>query len=197
MIESAPLSRQQKAGETKRNRTLNALLDAAEAEFADAGYAGAVVERAAGISTLSTATFYNYFTGKGALGAAVLDRRLNRALDREGGESVEAPRVRLLGHLGLLGDAAVPWPGITRALIDERTGQLARPYTELLPRYYAELTGTLQDGQEQGVFRNDLQASDMAEFALDSLAMAYAVPLDDTMGRGTNAPFLVLNGLSA
>jgi AcrR family transcriptional regulator len=188
-------SRQQKAAATKRNRTLNAFLDAAETEFANLGYAAAVVERAASNANLSTATFYSYFTGRGALGAAVLDRRLNRALDLESGEPVEAPHARLLGNLGLLGDISAPWPGITRALIDERTGQLARPYSELLPRYYAELTGALRDGQEQEVFRSDLEVHDMAEFALDSLAMAYAVPLGDTRGRGTNAPFLVLNGL--
>jgi len=59
------------------------------------------------------------------------------------------------------------------------------------------VTGAFRDGQEQQVFRDDLDAAEIADFALDSLAMAYAVHLDNPATRTMNLPSLVLDGFSA
>lgn len=145
------------------------------------------------------ATFYNFFPTKVDWAVAVLDSRVNEALDQQAADEPElaqAPRERVLGHLVLLGDVATSLPGITRALVEKRTDAQA-PYTELLPRYYGEVTHLLQEGQEEHSFQTDIRADQMADFAIDSLAMTYAVHLDN-QARGTAAlPSLLLDGLTA
>lgn len=189
------LNFRQRAAITKRNRTRGAFIDATEAVFTDSDYGGIQVEHIANHAGLSVPTFYNTFSNKAAWGAAVLDKRLNEALDKQAATETGSPRNRVLGHLGLLGEVANPLPGITQAFVDERT-TAHTPYSELVPRYYGAVTGRFRDGQEQQVFRDDMEASEMADFALDSLAIAYAVRVDSPATRTMNLPSVVLDGLA-
>ena len=185
------LSRQQRAGITMRNRSRDAFLDTAETVFTDSDYRGIQVVHIANHARLGTPTFYTTFSSKAAWGAAVLDRRLNETIDEQaavGTDSLRTPRDRALGHFGLLGAVASPLPGITQALIDERTAQV--PYSELVPGYHSELTRALQDGQEQQAFRDDMDSAEMADFALDSIALAYAVHLDNPAVMAMSASLL-------
>lgn len=106
---------------------------------------------------------------------------LKEALDQRTPEGVKvhAPYARLLGNF---------------VLLDERTTAHTL-YTGLVPRYYGEVTGALKDGQEQQGFRGDMNASEMAALALDTLAMACAVHLDDSATRTRLLPPVVLDGL--
>lgn len=193
------LSRQQRAAITKRNKTRNAFLNTATDIFSELPYPDIQVMDVVRRSGISSATYYTMFPSKGAWAAAVLDTRLNTELDEwQVPEATQAPtpRAGVLGHLVLLGEVAAPLPGITQALVEERTtGQV--PYSDLLPRYYGEITGALRDGQEQQAFRTDMEAGEMADFALDSLAMAYAMHLDNPMARTMNLPSVVLDGFAA
>jgi AcrR family transcriptional regulator len=187
----------QRAGQTKRKNTLNALLDAADGAFADSDYQGIQVEHIVSHSAVSAPTFYNVFPGRSAWASAVLDQRLSEALDQAAAAGAEAPRTphaRLLGHLGLLERVSAPLPGITWALTEERRDQ--KRYGEMLPRYYGEVTQVFADGQGQRTFRSDIAPEEMAEFALDSLATAYAVHLDNPATRAMSAS-LVLDGLAS
>ena len=193
------ISPHQRAATTKRNRTRDAFLDAVTTVFTDSDYQGIKVEHVANYACLSIPTFYNTFSSKSAWGAAVLDRHLDEALGRQAAAETGSPRTprdRVLGHLVLLSEAAQPLAGITKALVDERT-ESQMQYSELLPRYYSGVTGTFRDGQEQRVFRADIEAAEMADFTLDSLAVAYAVHLDNPASRTTNLPSMILGGLLA
>ena len=189
----------QRAAITKRNKTRSAFLGTATDIFSELAYPDIQVMDVVRRSGISSATYYTMFPSKGAWAAAVLDARLNTELDKQQvPEAVPAPtpRARVLGHLVLLGEAAAPLPGVTQALVEERTtGQVS--YSELLPRYHGELTGALRHGQEQQAFRANMDAAEMADFALDSLAMTYAVHLDSPAARTMNLPSLVLDGFSA
>jgi AcrR family transcriptional regulator len=183
-----------RAAITKRNNTRRAFLNAATEVFAEYSYpdirADDIPQRAGRSST----SFYNFFVEKSDWAAAVLDSRLNDALDRETAAEPGTPHSRLLGYFGLLGAVSAPLPGITIALVDERREQ--EPYSELLPRYYGEVTHAFQDGQEQQVFRIDIPAAEMADSSLTNIAVQYAIHLDDTAARA-RIPSLALDGFAA
>jgi AcrR family transcriptional regulator len=192
------LGPKQRAGITKRNNARNAFLDAAESVFTDSSYRDVTVERVASHALISVPTFYSMFSGKNSWAAAVLDKRLNEALYQP--ETTEAgtprgPHARLLGHFGLLAQVSAPLPGITKALIDERTDTQAA-YGDLVPRYHGDVTQAFADGQEQHVFRSDMPPASLADFALDSIALAYAVHLDNPAARAKTTS-LLLDGLQA
>lgn len=190
------LDPRQKAAITKRRNTRDAFIGTASALFREFEYPDITVEDISRRSARSTPTFYNVFTGKSDWAAAVLDTRLNGSLDQQ--HNPEAgrtpiPRTKVLGYLAILGEVAAPLPGITKALVDERTNA-GQGYSELLPTYYSEVYEALRDGQEQHAFRANMDAAEMANFALDSLAMAYAVHLDNPVAWTMNLPSLVLDG---
>lgn len=192
------LNPRQRGGITRRNNTRNTFLDVAESVFTDSSYRDVTVQHVASHAAISTATFYSMFSGKNSWAAAVLDKRLSDALDQPGtteARTSRTPRDRLLGHFGLLAEASAQFPGITKALVDERTDAQV-PYRELLPQYYGEVTQAFVDGYEQFTFRRDMTPADMADFSLDSIAMAYAVHLDHPGARGMH-PTVLLDGLTA
>lgn len=188
-------SRQEKAASTKRASTRRSLLDSAATVFTDRDYSGVRVEHIANHAAKSTATYYTVFSGKSAWGTAVIEQRLNEALDRVPTVGAETPRTRLVRHLGLLAEVAASLPGITKALLDERAERKVS-YSGLLPRYHGEVTQDLTDGQERQVFRRDMPPADLADFAIDGIALANAVHLDNPSAREVRTS-LVLNGLRA
>lgn len=188
-----------RAAATKRIRTREAFVGAATDLFAEYDYSNIKIDDIAQRSRRSIATLYNYFPTrtKSSWAAAVLDARLNQALDQPAApenQMARTPRSLLLGHFGLLDTVSAPLPGITQALIEERTA--GEPYTNLLPRYYGEVTQALRDGQNQQVFRGDIDAAELADLTLDSLASVYAIHLDERIARATNMVFLLLDGLA-
>ncbi len=188
-----------RAAATKRIRTREAFVGAATDLFAEYDYSTIKVDDIAQRSGRGLATLYNYFPArtKSSWAAAVLDTRLNRALDQRTAVEAQvgrAPRSLLLGHFGLLDTVSAPLSGITQALIEERT--VGEPYTKLLPRYYDEVTQALRDGQDQQVFRGDMDATKLADLTLDSLASVYAIPSDEGVARASGMAALLLDGLA-
>jgi AcrR family transcriptional regulator len=191
------LSPAQRSGITRRNNSRNAFLEAAEAVFADSDYLSVRVEHVASHAGVSAPTFYNIFPRKSAWAAAVLDQRVNQALDKRTSTAMQAagaPRDRILDHLGLLAAVSMPMPMITKSLVDERAeGEL---YSDLLPCYYGELTVAFAAGQRWNVFRSGVSPSDIANFALDSIATACAMPLASSSINAKLLPSLVLDGFT-
>jgi AcrR family transcriptional regulator len=187
----------QRAGATKRTNTYNSFIEAAPTVFAGSNYQKVVVDDVIRQSGRSAPSFYNIFSGKSAWATAVLDRRLNHTLEeRPETNHASSVRTRLLGHLTLLGDTITPMPGITAALVEERTKtDPAQPYSQLLPRYHGTLTEIVRSGQLREAFREDIFPEDMADFALDSLAIAYAVPLGTEPGRKATATSLIVSSM--
>lgn len=190
------LSRQQKAALTKRSNTRNALVQAAPDVFDGRSYHSIRAEDIFHGSGISSATFYEYFSGKSSWAATILDAQLNKALDQPTAREAEigrTPRALLLGHFGLLDAVSAPLSGITQALVEERAA--GEPYTELVPRYYGEVTQALRDGQDQQVFRADIDATELADLTLDSLASVYAIHLDERATRAADMAAILLDGL--
>lgn len=178
----------------------NFFLDTAAAVFTECTYSDIQTDDIVRCSGGTADSFFNVFAGKSEWGVGVIDARINQALEQEQqapeGETSPAPRTRLLVHLGLLEEVSAQFPGITRAIIDERTvGR--KQYGELLPRYYGEVIRALQDGQTRCVFRDDMSAAAIADFTLDRLAMAHAVHLYDPTAKGSRLLSLVLDGYAA
>ena len=93
---SAPASRPRRRGEATAER----ILDAAEALFAERGFAGTTLRDVAERVGVRIPSLYNHFDGKEALYAAVLERGagpvlgvLSEYLDRGGDAYRDAPRV--------------------------------------------------------------------------------------------------------
>jgi AcrR family transcriptional regulator len=70
---------------SERGGTVARVLDAAEAVFAESGFAGASVRDIASRAGLNAASLYNYYPGKQELYEAVLDRALFPILEMLGG----------------------------------------------------------------------------------------------------------------
>jgi TetR/AcrR family transcriptional regulator len=89
--------------------TRERILDAAEALFAEKGFAGTTVRDIAGRVGLTPASLYNHFKGKEALYAAVLERGIR-------------PLIDVMEELG----AREPTPAATDAMIDAVMAHLRR-----------------------------------------------------------------------
>ena len=76
-ITASPTSARRRKGE----RTADRILDAAEALFAERGYAGATLRDVAAAVGLRTPSLYNHFPNKESLYAAVLERGISPVLD--------------------------------------------------------------------------------------------------------------------
>jgi AcrR family transcriptional regulator len=162
----------QAAAPAKRRRnsdlTRGDILEVATKEFADKGYAGARVDVIAERTHATKRMIYYYFTDKEGLYQAVLEeaygeiRSQERTLDTEGLDPVAA--IRALAELTV--DHHEAHPDFIRIVANENilrgehisqssklTG-LGAPAADLLSKILAQ-------GQEQGLFRTDVDALDV------------------------------------
>ena len=111
----------------KGERTAARILDAAEALFAQKGFAGTSVRDIAGRVELTAASLYNHFEGKEALYASVLERGIRPLLD-------------VMEELG----AREPTADATDAMIDAVMAHLRRhPHLPRLIHHEAVTGGAL------------------------------------------------------
>lgn len=182
------LTSYQRAAITKRRNTRDAFMGAADTIFERCLYRDIQVKDITRQSGRSEATFYNAFLSKNDWAIDVLNARLNKALTlylprEEGGATVVYTRA--LGRLSVFEGVSTGLPGITQGLIEERT-RTGGSHSKLLPEFHRAIVQVVHEGQEERLFRADIEATQMADFAIDSLSLACAI-------KGNNAPSQIMN----
>ncbi|MEU2622067.1 TetR family transcriptional regulator [Streptomyces sp. NPDC007157] len=135
------------------------LLDAAFAEFAAYGLAGARVDRIAEAANANKQRIYAYFGNKEQLFDAVIDRVLAM-----GAETVPFDAEDLPGVAGQIFDALVAHPDLMRLLswkLLERPGA-----TDQETATYTAKTTAVAAAQEQGRVESELGPEDLVAFVL-------------------------------
>jgi AcrR family transcriptional regulator len=134
------------AWDTERTRRL--LLDAATAEFAEHGLAGARVDRIAATAGVNKERIYQYFGKKDDLFAAVLGARLRASMDDVPMRGVGADAVgdyagRLFDHH--LADGVIPrlvfWEGLERSTATAADADRVRYHEEKVTSFREMLPG--------------------------------------------------------
>jgi hypothetical protein len=82
---------------------------------------------------------------------------------------------------------------MSEALLDERSGH-AKAVPRTVPRFHNEVLQCVSDAQGKRVIRTDADPQAIADFALDGIAVAYAVNFRNP-ATGATGSLLVLDGL--
>lgn len=138
----------------------DAILAAAEREFAAAGFAGARMERIAAAAKVNKQLLFHYFDSKEGLFAAALAALVAR-FDADGPAGA-TPVEQIRSVVGVLLRAVRAAPGVIAILADaganpsfpERASVLLRGWQE---RMLGRLTAAIEDGQRRGYFRDDIE----------------------------------------
>lgn len=167
---------------THRDRRTD-ILQAAETEFAAAGWAGARVERVAAAARVNKQLLFHYFDSKEGLFAAALRSMLAPATSPS--PLAESPAEELRQLLGRLLQTVRERPGLvailTTASSDPGFPANARvQVVDFLALMVGRVRATVEDGQRRGYFRDDIDPAEIA--ALGVAAVLGAAALDhDTM----------------
>ena len=160
-------------------RRRDAILAAAEREFASQGYDGARIERIAGLAGVNKQLLFHYFDSKEGLFSAAVGAILGRfdAAETAGPNPAESVRARLGGLVA----AARAEPGLVGLLADARANpRFPREAAELLRRWMERLlyrlTADLEDGQRRGYFRDDMDPARLAAVASGAALGRGALP---------------------
>ncbi|MGW0756164.1 TetR family transcriptional regulator [Streptomyces sp. NPDC002814] len=149
------------------------IFDAAVAEFARYGIAGARMDRIATAARANKQLIYAYFGNKAELFARVLEKKM---LDLA--ESVPVDPDDLEGWIDRLMDYHAAHPELLRLLFWEglEYGTAELPDESERQDHYARKVAALQDGQDRGVVTDAIPARDLL-FLLTALAnWAVVVP---------------------
>jgi AcrR family transcriptional regulator len=140
--------------ERKKQRTRQAIVEAATSLFAERGYAEATLAEVAEAAEVSLSTIFNYFPGKPDIVFAVMDALIDSAQAR----IVERPNDETATH------AVLAW-------VREVLPELEKPYTEAIRR-----------GEEVIRADPDLMAAERLRSALleDELALGFARDLGES-----------------
>lgn len=141
-----------------------ALLDAAESQFAAHGFDGTTIKLIAGAVGVNTALLYYYFADKEALYAAVIARLLGR-LSEQMARSMSAgasPDDAIRAFAATQGAVFAANPRmikiVGRELIDHDARHAQAPIRQLAATTFARLHALVSAGQKAGLFRNDIDA---------------------------------------
>ena len=136
--------------------TRNKILEVAEHEFAQAGFAGAHLQKIAGQVGVQKTALYYYFPSKAALYEAVLsriledlDHTLSRALDKPG--SLEERLDRLLDGMNALLAERRNYSDILIRIFVDRV-DISEPLRLLIVRVVGRLMVFFKEGIDAGVF---------------------------------------------
>jgi TetR/AcrR family transcriptional regulator len=136
--------------------TRNAILDAAEEEFARSGLSGARTDAIASLTGVTKAMIYYYFSSKEALYQAVLERAFSSKIAEIEHivESVREPEQALRAILDYFLSHAEHNPTISGILFHEAMQNKGKYYKSTgMLTLYEKLAQVLHDGIESGAFR--------------------------------------------
>ncbi|UCG86232.1 MAG: TetR/AcrR family transcriptional regulator [Gemmatimonadota bacterium] len=163
---------------------------AAEAEFAQFGYAGARVQRIADRARVNKQLVFYYFGSKAGLYRAVMEESSNRLLAASADADARATR-HLSQELRLAHAVLGENPQLVRLIVyDSWTGGVARELADTITsELCARLSAIVSQGQGVGYFRDDADPDTIArqavslilgQLCLDSVA---GTPHQEPSGR--------------
>ncbi|KAA0941495.1 MULTISPECIES: TetR family transcriptional regulator [Streptomyces] len=134
------------------------IFEAATAEFADHGIAGARVDRIAASAKANKQLIYAYFGNKAELFAHVLERSM---VDLAAAVPVDPDDIE--GWLDRLMDYHAAHPELLRLLFWEglEYGTSELPHEQQRQEHYSRKVAALRDGQERGVVGSAIPAPDL------------------------------------
>ena len=168
----------------------DAILEAARAEFADHGYAGARIERIAGSAAANKQLIFHYFGSKDGLYAAAAAATFRSApLPRQG---TATPTESLRRFVGEIASWFAGTPGAARFAIECVPGRsmpedAERTVSIWLKLASSAIVSTIEDGQRKGYFRDDIDAQGVADIVVGS-AVGNAILFHDVRPATSAGP---------
>jgi AcrR family transcriptional regulator len=153
--------------------TKRRILEAASAEFADHGLAGARVDAIAERAAANKQLIYAYFGSKAKLFAAVLGHQLGTLA-----EEVELDPDRLPEYAGMIFDFHLDHPELTRLLLYEALNYRDRAVPSDRPRQRrndAKVEG-VREAQQRGVIESSLDPGNLVMMVIALAAWPAATP---------------------
>ncbi len=143
------------------------ILSAAVAEFARHGYAGARMNRIAGMAKVNKQLLFHYFDSKAGLHDAALRRSFQRlAVDVPAGIP---PVGRLRSLIDQVAAAAREHPTLLATLSGAAsTAPSPEPAREWHRAAMRSAAAVLEDGQRSGHFRDDIDASEISQVVVSA-----------------------------
>ncbi|ASU58477.1 MULTISPECIES: TetR family transcriptional regulator [Nocardiopsis] len=143
------------------DRKRQQLMEAALAEFAEYGVAGARVDRLAKRAGISPGLVYSFFAGKEGLFEAVHEAIVEQTV---GAVPIDADD--LPGYAGRLHDAAAQHPQVMRFLTWYALERAERPVSEIVARSMDEKITAIEAAQRSGTVRSDRPAGEILALVL-------------------------------
>ncbi|MFE1584513.1 TetR family transcriptional regulator [Streptomyces sp. NPDC058737] len=149
------------------------IFEAAVAEFARHGIAGARIDRIAAEARANKQLIYAYYGNKGELFASVLEKKM---LDLAISVPVDPDDIE--GWIDRLLDYHAAHPELLRLLFWEgmEYGTAELPHESERQAHYARKVATLRDGQERGVITSAIPAPDLLFLLVAMANWAVVVP---------------------
>lgn len=192
------------AGRTKRERSIQSILDAARTLIERDGYARTTVNGIAKEAGLGIATLYNHFPTKGAVVAALFEEELRGARGDPAHELPENPTQDLRHGLTKIARAASSNPRLAEALLQASSGPPTRAEQRkkiAAPREQAAvddlLAPAIRAGQADGAFRRDVEADELARVITHTmLDRVVSRPDEDPVAAADTVTSIFVAGIS-
>lgn len=177
----------QRAAETKRRRTREALVRAAQVLLKGTDWTGLRMEDVAAAAGVSAATAYNHYKTKLHLMEAVCFQVFGPAVLRAETRITGSPMQRVARYVALVAEKVddqtlqPPWVVAMASQIEKRAAGIDEGYYHFLLPYLIEpLSKIIRNGQELGAFSAELDASGVAEHHLNGLLLRRLVRPEET-----------------
>lgn len=138
------------------------ILDAAERLFAQQGFTGTTIKQLGQTAGVNSALLYYYFGDKERLYRAVLERLVTRLVGRTAGRlATEAPpSQRIRGFIEAQVETIMANPQLPRLfmreMLDHDAAHAVEQIQHLAATSFKGLCDTIEEGQQQGTFRADI-----------------------------------------
>ncbi|MFE8018080.1 TetR family transcriptional regulator [Streptomyces antibioticus] len=143
------------------DRKRQQLMEAALAEFAEYGVAGARVDRLAKRAGISPGLVYSFFAGKEGLFEAVYEAIVEQTV---GAVPIDADD--LADYAGRLHDAAAQYPQVMRFLAWYSLERAERPVPAIVARSMDEKIAAIEAAQRRGTVTSDKPAGEILALVL-------------------------------
>ncbi|TDQ54418.1 TetR family transcriptional regulator [Actinorugispora endophytica] len=143
------------------DRKRQQLMEAALAEFAEYGVAGARVDRLAKRAGISPGLVYSFFAGKEGLFEAVYEAIVEQTVDAVPIDADDLPE-----YAGRLHDTAARHPQVMRFLAWYALERAERPVPEVVARSMDEKITAIEAAQRSGTVRSDKPAGEVLALVL-------------------------------